>query len=90
MGRYWRKWIISNIWGHRLPRREEWKGEAKRVAGTVRMLWKNGGLGVEAKMLYEGIVVLLLTSLYGAETWGLREAERRKLDVSEIECQRLL
>ena len=52
------------------------------------MLWKNGGLGVEAKMLYEGIVVL--TSLYGAETWGLREAERRKLDVSEIECQRLL
>ena len=24
--------------------------EAKRAAGKVRKLWKNGGLGVEAKM----------------------------------------
>ena len=47
-------------------------GEARRAGGSVRKLWKNGGLGVEAKMmLYEGVVVL--TALYGAETWGLRE-----------------
>ena len=27
-------------------------------------------------------------ALYGAETWGLREEEMRKLDVSEIGCLR--
>ena len=60
-------------------------GEAKRAAG-IRKLWKNGGMGVKAKkMLYEGVD----TALYGAETWGLREAERRrKLDIFEMGCLR--
>ena len=26
-------------------------GEARKAAGTIRKLWKNGSLGVEAKML---------------------------------------
>ena len=42
-------------------------GEDRRAAGTVRKLWKNGGLGVVAKMLYEGVVVP--TALYGAEMY---------------------
>ena len=51
-------------------------GKARRAAGTVRKLWKNGVLEVKAKkMLYEGIVVP--TVLYGAEMWSLREAKRR-------------
>ena len=55
-------------------------GEAKRAAGIVRKLWRNGGLGVEArKMLYKGVVVP--TALYGAEMRGLRGVERRKLNV---------
>ena len=37
--------------------------EARRAAGTVRKLWKNGGLGVEARKIYEGIVVPMM--LYG-------------------------
>ena len=61
-------------------------GEAKRVAGTVRKLWKNGNLGVEAKMLQEGVVVCM--SQYVAEMWGLRETERRKFDVFEMRCLR--
>ena len=62
-------------------------GEARKAAGTVKNLWKNVGLGMNAKrMLYEGIVVP--TALYGAETWGLREAERRKLNVLEMGCLR--
>ena len=62
-------------------------GEARKAAGTLKKLWKNGGLGMGGKkMLYEGIVVP--TALYGAETWGLREAERRKLNVFEMGCLR--
>ena len=61
-------------------------GETRRATGTVRKLWKNEGLRVEAKMLHEGVAVPM--ALYGAETWGLREAERRKLDIFEIGCLR--
>ena len=57
--------------------------KVRRAAGTVKKLLKNGGLGMEAKvMLYEGVVVP--TALYGAEPWGLREAERRKLDIFDM------
>ena len=38
------------------------------------------------RKLYEGVVVP--TALYGSETWGLREEERRKLDVFEMGCLR--
>ena len=62
-------------------------GETRRVAGTIRKLWKNRGLEMEAKkMLYEGVVVP--STLYEAEMWGLREAERRKLDDFEVGCLR--
>ena len=44
-------------------------------------------MGKEAKkVLYEGVVVP--TVLYGSETWGLRESERRKLEVLEMGCLR--
>ena len=43
-------------------------GEARKAAGTVKKLWKNGGLGMGAKkMLYEGIVVP--TALYGSKAF---------------------
>ena len=62
-------------------------GEARKVAGAMKRLWRNEGMGMEAKkVLYEGVVVP--TVLYGSETWGLREAERRKLDVFEMGCLR--
>ena len=37
-------------------------------------------------MMYAGVVVP--TALYVAEMWGLREAERKKLDVFEMGCLR--
>ena len=44
-------------------------------------------MGMEAeKVLYEEVVVPTVS--YGSETWGLREAERRKLDVLEMGCLR--
>ena len=37
-------------------------------------------------MLYKGVVVP--TAVYGAEAWGIREAERKKLDVFDMGCLR--
>ena len=49
----------------------------------------NRGLGIKAKMcLYEGVIVS--TSLYGAEAWGMRSAKRKKVNVLEMKCFRSL
>ena len=36
------------------------------------------------KCLYKGVIVP--TALYGADTWGMRIAERRKVNVLEMKC----
>ena len=38
--------------------------------------------------IYEGVIVP--TALYGAEAWGMRSAERRKVHVLEMKCLRSL
>ena len=49
----------------------------------------NRGLGIKAKKcLYEGVIVP--TALHGAEAWGMRSAERRKVNVLEMKCLRSL
>ena len=49
----------------------------------------NRGLGIKAKKcLYEGVIVP--TALYGAEPWGMRSAERRKVNLLEMQCLRNL
>ena len=49
----------------------------------------NRGLGIKAKKcLYEGVIVP--TALYGAAAWGMRSAERRKVNVLEMKCLRSL
>ena len=46
-------------------------------------------MGIKAKKcLYEGVIVP--TALYGAEAWGMRSAERRKVNVLEMKCLRRL
>ena len=50
---------------------------------------RNTGLGIKAKKsLYERIMEP--TALYGAEAWGIRSAERRKVNVLEMKCLRSL
>ena len=39
-------------------------------------------------MSYEGLIVP--TVLYGAETWGMRSAERRKVNLLKMKCLRSL
>ena len=57
---------------------------ARRAVGTVRKLWKNGGLRVEAKMLYEG------KSCTHGTTWARNRGleRRRELDVFQMGCLR--
>ena len=55
-----------------------------RAWGALKSILSNRGLGIKAKKcLYEGVIVP--TALYGAEAWGMRSAERRKVNVLEIE-----
>ena len=43
----------------------------------------NRGLGIKAKKcLYGGVIVPM--ALHGAETWGMRSFERRKVNVIEM------
>ena len=40
------------------------------------------------KCMYEGVIVP--TAFYGSEAWGMRSAERRKVNVLEMKCLRSL
>ena len=55
--------------------------------GALKSVLSNRGLVIKAKKcLYKGVIVQ--TALYGAEEWGMRSAERGKLNVLEIKCLR--
>ena len=58
-----------------------------RAWGALKSVLSNRGLGIKAKKcLYEGVIVP--TALYEAEAWGMRCAERRKVNVLEMKCLR--
>ena len=40
------------------------------------------GLGIKVKKCLYGVIVP--TALYGAEAWGMRSVERRKVNVLEV------
>ena len=63
--------------------------EGYRASGTLKSVLSNRGLGIKTKKcLYEGVIVP--TALYGAEAWGMRSAERWKVNVLEMKCLRSL
>ena len=54
--------------------------EGYRAWGALKCVLNNRGLGIKAtKCLYEGVIIVP-TSLYGAEAWGMRSAESRKVN----------
>ena len=68
--------------GHRM-------NEGYKACGVLKIVLSNRGLGIKAKKcLYEGVIAPM--ALYGAETWGMRSAERRKGNVLEMKCLRSL
>ena len=63
--------------------------EGCRAWGALKSVLSNRGLGIKAKKcLYEGVIVP--TAFYGAEAWGMRCAERRKVNVLQMKCLRSL
>ena len=59
--------------------------EGYRAGGALECVLSNRGLGIKAKKcLHEGVIVP--TELYRAEAWGMRSAERRKVNVLEMKC----
>ena len=75
-----RKWQPMEHVVHRM-------NEGYRVWGELKSVLSNRGLGIKAKKcLYEGVIVP--TALYTAEAWGMRSAERRKVNVPEMKCLR--
>ena len=59
------------------------------TSGALKCVLSNRGLGINAKKcLYKGVTVP--TSLYGSGAWGMRSAERRKVNVLEMKCLRSL
>ena len=59
--------------------------EGYRAWGALKSVLSNKGLGIKAKKcLYEGVIVP--TALHGAEAWGMRSDERRKVNVLEMKC----
>ena len=64
---------------------ERMMGIDYRAWGVLKSVLSNRGLGIKAKKcLYEGVIVP--TALYGAEAWGMRSSERRKVNVLEMHC----
>ena len=61
--------------------------EGSKVLGAVRDVLKGRTMSWRIKKtLYQQVKVPTVT--YGAETWGLREAERRLLNVFQMKCLR--
>ena len=53
--------------------------EGHRQRGALKIVLSKIGLGIK-KCLYEGVIAP--TMLYGAEAWGMRSPERRKVKCS--------
>ena len=63
--------------------------EGYRAWGALKSVRSNSRLGIKAnKCLYEGVIVP--TALNEAEVWGMRSAERRKVNILEMKCLRSL
>ena len=59
--------------------------EGYRAWGALKSVLSNRGLGIKAKKcLYEGVIVP--RALYEAEAFGMRSADRRKVNVLEMKC----
>ena len=56
--------------------------EEYRACGALKSVLRNRGFGIKAKKcVYDGVIVP--TALCGAEAWGMRSSEGRKVNIHE-------
>ena len=61
--------------------------EGYRAWGELKSVLSNKGLGIKAKKcLNEALIVPTVS--YWAESWGMRSAKRKKVNVLEMKCLR--
>ena len=88
----YRKWVVLSTWGRKWQLIEDVNGMwyTQWIArGELKSVISNRLLGIKAKKcLYEGVIVA--TALYGAASWGMRSAARRKVNVLGMKCLRSL
>ena len=57
--------------------------EGYKTWGELKKVMSNGGFRIGQEVsIYESVIVP--TALYGSEEWGMRSAERRKVNVVEM------
>ena len=62
--------------------------EGYEAWGVLKCVRSNAGFGINIKKcLYEGVVIVP-TVLYGAEEWGMKRSEGRKVNVLEMKFLR--
>ena len=59
----------------------------KAAIGGLTSIWKDRGVTLETKVKLVNVLVFPIV-LYGAETWTMRQHERRKIDAFELWCWR--
>ena len=83
MGRKWQ--LMDDVKGKYVVHR---MNEGYRVWGELKSVQSNRGLEIKAKKCqYEGVIIVP-TALHRAEAWGMRSAERRKVNVLDMMCLR--
>ena len=64
--------------------------ELYKAWGELKNVLSNRGFGINAKKFVYERVIIVPTALYGAEAWGMRNDERRKVNALEMKCLKSL
>ena len=84
--RRWNRYISVQITTTNLEVRRR-IAMGKSAMGGLTSIWKDRGVTLETKVKLVKVLVFPIV-LYGAETWTMRQHERRKIDAFELWCWR--
>ena len=80
-------WIVSSTWDRKFQQMADVMhrmNSVYKVWEALKSVLSNRGLGIKAKKcLYE---VIVPTALYVAQAWGMRSADRTKVNFLQMDC----
>ena len=59
-----------------------------KASGALKSVLSNRGSRINANNYLYELVIIVPTALYEVEAWGMRRAERRKVNVLDMGCFR--